>query len=242
MFGKKENLLGLDIGTHSVKLIQLDAKNNGLKLVNFGLIPLPPEAFVEGRVNRSDLIAESVKRLASHLKIKAKSAAVSISGYEVMIKKIEMPVMTELELENRMHAELGQYIPYNIDEVDVDYQVMESSKERPNQMEILLVAAKKESVSDFVGLVKFSGLDPVVVDVDFYALSNAFEATYGLSEGNIALLDIGSNKAIMSIVAGKVPVFTRGISIGGKPDHRENPRSFRRFHCGCGTDQARGYP
>lgn len=215
MFGKKENLLGLDIGTHSVKLIQLDAKSTGLRLVNFGLAPLPDEAFDEGRVNRPGLIADTIKRLAAHLKIKGKSVAVSISGYEVMIKKIELPAMTELELDNRMHAELGQYIPYNIEEVDVDYQVMAPVKERPNQMEVLLVAAKKESVNDFVGLVKSSGMDPVVVDVDFYALSNAFETTYGFGKESVALLDIGSNKAIMSIIANGVPVFTRGISIGG---------------------------
>ncbi len=216
MFGKKDSLLGLDIGSHSIKLVQLNTASSPPKLMNIGLSQMSGEAFVEGRVNRSELIAKSIQQLASHLKIKDKYAASSISGYEVMIKKIDMPSMTEDELGNRMQVELGQYIPYNIDEVDVDYQILDLSKDRPNYMEVLLVAAKKESVSEYANMVRGGGLEPVVIDVDFFALSNAFEAAYGINnDESIALLDIGANKAIMNIVLRGVPIFTRGISIGG---------------------------
>jgi type IV pilus assembly protein PilM len=141
--------------------------------------------------------------------------AAAISGYEVMIKKIELPMMTEEELHNRMRVELGQYIPYNVDEVDVDYQIMDVARDRPSNMDVLLVASKKESISDHVNLIRLSGFEPTVVDVDFFALSNAFEATHGLSDDSVALVDIGANKAIMNIVSRGVPLFTRGISIGG---------------------------
>jgi len=215
MFGKKENIVGLDIGSHSIKMVQVSAKNGSLKLLNLGVASVPREAFAEGRVSKADQVAKCIQQLAGHLKIKDKLVATSISGYEVMIKKIELPMMTEAELENRMQVELGQYIPYNIEEVDVDYQIMDLVKERPNYMDVLLVAAKKESVNDYVSLIRMAGLDPVVVDVDFFALSNAYEAVYGLQEENLVLLDIGANKSIMNITSKGIPIFTRGISIGG---------------------------
>ena len=215
VFGKKDVLLGVDIGSHAVKIIQVQSKDANLKLVSLGLVPVPREAFTEGRVGKPDLVAGSIRELTGHLKLKQKLAAGAISGYEVMIKKIELPTMTEEELDVRMSSELGQYIPYNIEEVDVDYQVLGISKDRTNLMEVLLVAAKKESVNDYVDLIRMAGLEPAVVDVDFFSLSNALEATYGLTDNTVALLDIGANKAIMNIVLRGVPVFTRGISIGG---------------------------
>jgi type IV pilus assembly protein PilM len=215
MFGKKENLIGLDIGSHTAKAVQLEANNAGLKLLTCGIIPVPREAFAEGRVSKSELVAKSIQQLSAHLKLKDKFVAAAISGYEVMIKKIELPMMTEDELHNRMRMELGQYIPYNVEEVDVDYQIMDVAKDRPSNMEVLLVASKKESISDHVNLIRLAGFEPAVVDVDFFALSNAYEATYGLGDDSVALVDIGANKAIMNIVARGIPVFTRGISIGG---------------------------
>lgn len=215
MFKKRENLLGLDIGSHSVKMVQLDARHSPPKLLNLGLIPLPKEAFAEGRMIKPEIVAKSIQQLTAHLKIKERFVAASISGYEVMIKKIELPTMTEEELSNRMQAELGQYIPFNIEEVHVDYQVLDLVKDRPSQMEVMLVAAKKESINDHVSLLKIAGLQPLVVDVDFFALSNAYEAGYGLSKENVAMMDIGANKTLVDIIQGGVPIFTRGISIGG---------------------------
>ncbi len=216
MFGKKVGLLGLDIGSHSVKLLKLEVRSNGIKLIGLGVVPLPPDAFTEGRVSKSDLVAKTIQQLGSHLKIKEKMVAASVSGYEVMIKKIDLPLMSQDDLDKRMHAELGQYIPYNVEEVDVDYQILETSKERQNVMDVLLVAAKKDSVNEYVSLVRLAGYEPMVIDVDFFALGNAFEATYGFERGtNIALVDIGANKTIMNILNSGIPVFTRGLSIGG---------------------------
>ncbi len=215
LFSKSENLIGLDIGSHSVKLLQANTGNVTPRLMSMGIAPLPREAFVEGRLAKPEVVADAIRLLANHLKIKRRTVAVSISGYDVMIKKIELPTMTEDELAARMHSELGQYIPYNIDEVDVDYQVIDVSKNRPNFMDVLLVAAKKESITDFNNLLKLCGFDPLVVDVDFFALSNSFEATYGFGDERVALLDIGASKSIMNIAYKGVPIFTRSISIGG---------------------------
>ncbi len=215
LLSKAENLVGLDIGSNSVKMVQIRAADSKPKLVNLGLIPLPGDAFEEGRMAKPELVSNAIRQLAAHLKIKQKKVAVAISGYDVMIKKIELPTMTEEELKARMQAELGQYIPYNIDEVDIDYQVLDVSKARPNYMEVLLVAAKKESISDYSAIMKQAGLEPYVIDVDFFALGNAFEATDTFTDESIALLDIGANKSVMNIVYKGIPVFTRGISIGG---------------------------
>jgi type IV pilus assembly protein PilM len=215
MFNKRDNLLGLDIGSHSVKMVQVDARNKPYKLMNLGLIPLPAEAVAEGRIIKSELVAKAIQQLAGHLKIKERFVAASISGYEVMIKKIELPMMTTVELNNRMQAELGQYIPFNIEEVHVDYQVLDFVKDRQNQMEVMLVAAKKDSINDHVNLLKLAELQPLVVDVDFFALSNAYEAAYGTSDENVAVMDIGANKTLLDIIRRGVPIFTRGISIGG---------------------------
>jgi type IV pilus assembly protein PilM len=217
MFNKNENLIGLDVGSHTVKLIQVSVRDMEIKLIKVGMIPLPNEALFEGRIGNPEAVAHSIVQLTNHLKIKDRFVASSVSGYEVMVKqKIVLPSMTEEELQTRMHSELGQYVPYDIAEVEVDYQVLDVVKDRPNFMEVLLVAAKKDFINDHVKLLKLSKLRPAVVDVDFFALSNAFEAVNGFSdEQNITLIDIGAHKALISIVNQGSPVFSRCISIGG---------------------------
>jgi type IV pilus assembly protein PilM len=215
VFKKKENLIGLDIGSHSVKVVQVRSRDTGLLLLNFGLAAIPAGIFSEDKAAKPEAVASVVQGLLHHLGVKERAVAASVSGHEVISKKVEVPVMTEEELENRMHFELGHYIPYSISEVDVDYQILDTAKERSNFMEVLLVAAKKETVNDHVNLIKLCDLQPMVIDVDYFALSNAFEATHGFGEKNIALIDIGANKAIMSIICRGYPVFTRGVSIGG---------------------------
>jgi type IV pilus assembly protein PilM len=216
MFKKSENLIGLDIGSNFVKVCQLETRDSSTRLLNLGLIPVDGDAFSEGRLKKPESVVSAIRKLSDHLRVKHKSVAASIPGYEVMIKKIGLPMMTEGELDNRMQTELGQYIPYNLEEVDVDYQILDISKDRPNYMDVLLVAAKKESINDYVDIIRDAGFEPMVVDVDFFALGNAFEATHGLDEQNIALLDIGAGKGILNIVHRGVPLFTRGISIGGE--------------------------
>jgi type IV pilus assembly protein PilM len=216
VFKKKGNLIGLDMGSHSVKIVQLRSHDTGLALLNFGLAPLGADMFAEGRATRPEVVASTVQGLLRHVTIKEKAVAAAVSGHEVISKKVEVPVMTEEELENRMQFELGHYIPYSINEVDVDYQILDTARDRSNYMEVLLVAAKKETVNERVGLIKLCDLQTVVIDVDYFALSNAFEATCGFGEKNIVLIDIGASKAIMNIVCRGFPLFTRAISIGGR--------------------------
>jgi type IV pilus assembly protein PilM len=229
MFRKKTNLIGLDIGSHAVKMVRLGEKNGKLSLLNAGLLPVLPASSNETKTSRQDRLSKSVQSLSSHLSTKDKNLAMSISGYDVMIKKIELPAMTEEELEDRMHLELGQYIPYSIDEVEVDYQILDVVKDRPNFMEVLLVAAKKESINESVELARLAGFEPKVIDVDFFALCNAYEATYGLN-GNetIALLDIGAVKGAMNVLHRGEPIFPpRDIPVGGEQINEAIRENFK---------------
>lgn len=217
MFEKKSSLVGVDIGSHAIKMICLKEKNGVLSLLNVGILPVIHSGPNETKASRQDRIAKSIQKLASHLKVKNKLIALSLSGYEVMTKKIELPTMTEEELEDRMHLELGQYIPYNIDEVEVDYQILDAVRDRPNFMDVLLVAAKKESINDYIELGRAAGFEPTVIDVDFFALSNAFESSYGLvGKENVLLVDIGASKAAMNALNHGLPIFTRDLPIGGE--------------------------
>lgn len=216
MFGReKGNLVGLDVGTHSIKVVQLQVRDGALSLLNLGMATLPGRASSEGRSPKPEVVAGVVLALVQNLALKGKEVAASVSGHEVISKKVELPMMTEDELENRMQFELGQFIPYSINEVDVDYQILDVVKDRPSFMDVLLVAAKKETVNDHSNLIRLCNLQPVVIDVDYFALSNAFEAIHGFEEKSIALIDIGASKAIMNIICQGNPVFTRGIAIGG---------------------------
>jgi type IV pilus assembly protein PilM len=216
MFRKKENLIGLDIGSHSIKMVQVGVTGGPVRLLNVGLAQVGSEGSSDARVGRAEAVGKAIQQLVAHLKVRERLVASSMSGYEVMIKKIELPAMGEDELSRRMQSELGQYIPYNIEEVDVDYQILEMAKDRPTHMEVLLVAAKKESVREYINMIRSGGLDAMVMDVDFFALSNAFEVTHGMGGAeSIVLLDIGASKSIMNIVMRGVPIFSRGISMGG---------------------------
>lgn len=217
MFDGKSSLIGVDIGSHAIKMLRLKEKNGILSLRNVGLLPIVHGGVGETKASKQDRIAGEIQKLAGHLKVKNKFIALSLSGYEAMIKKIELPTMTEEELEDRMHLELGQYIPYNIEEVEVDYQILDAVKDRPNFMDVLLVAAKKESINDYIQLAGSAGFEPGVIDVDFFALSNAFEAGYGLvGKDSVLLVDIGAGKATVSALDRGLPIFTRNLSIGGE--------------------------
>ena len=215
MFDKKENLIGLDIGSSGIKVVRISTRDNQIRLLSAGWIPASGDAFSDGKITKPELLSDNVQQIFNHLKIKGKAIAAAVSGYEVMIKKIELPAMTSDELDGKMQSELGQYIPYKIEDVDVDYQILGATRDRPTQMDVLLVAAKKDSVRDHVAVTKGSGSDLYVVDVDFFALGNAFEAVYGILDRPVALLDIGASKGQMCIISGGVPIFTRVVPIGG---------------------------
>ena len=216
LFGKSKNVLGLDIGSSSIKILELQEGKNGFQLLNFGIEPLPPETIVDSAIMNGPAIVNAIRKLLSAAQIKTKDVVTSISGHSVIIRKITMPMMTEEEVEGNIQWEAEQYIPFDINEVNIDYFILESMMEDQENLDVLLVAVKKEIVNEYVSVIEEAGLNPIMMDVDAFAVENMFEVNYEPQPGKIiALVNIGASVININIVRGTNPAFTRDISIGG---------------------------
>jgi len=199
-------------------MIQLKETKHGFALHNLGVAPLPPEAIVDGALMNSTAIVDAIQELMAAQGVKrGKEAAVAISGHSVIIKKIAMPVMTREELEESIQWEAEQYIPFDIDDVNIDYQILRPvGEDGKRQMEVLLVAVKKDKINEYTSLAQEAGLNAVVMDVDAFALQNMYEINYELNPAEaVALIDIGAGIMNINVLAEGMPAFTRDISIGG---------------------------
>ncbi len=208
-------LIGLDLGSSAVKAVQLRAHKTGFELAKFGFEALPPQSIVDRHVMNPSAVRDTVQALFAKAQIRQKEVAIGVSGASVIIKKITLPMMDRDELAEQIPWEAEQHIPFNIHDVDVDHQVLQVRPDQ-GQMDILLVAAKKEDVAQYVSLVDEVGLKPVVVDICAFAIQNAFEANYGSSEGTVALVDVGATLTTINIVAHGITMFTRDISHGSQ--------------------------
>ncbi len=209
-----KNCVGLDIGSNAIKVIQAKQTKRGVQLLNFGIEPVPPQSIVDGSVMNSAAVAESISALFAKLRLRQKDVAIAISGHSVIIKKISVPRMSKEELEDQIYWEAEHHIPFAKDDVEIDHQILDPEAGQ-NQMEVLLVAAKKEVVSDYASLVREANLNPVVVDVASFTLQNAFELNYGISEETIGVLNIGASISTITIIQNGVATFTRDVTIGG---------------------------
>ncbi len=226
-FGNKA-LLGIDVGSTSIKIALLKQNKGSYSLVNFGMISLPPDTIVDGDVENPTAISEGIKNLIKAEKLTSyKSCAFSISGQDVIIKKITVPLMSEEDLAESIQQEAEQYIPFDIDEVNVDFQVVDAEGEIPKkgekimgdedrQMDVLLVAAKKSLVEEQKEIIQQAGLKAVVVDLDIFALENGYEISRGLAEDDtFALVNIGASSTNVNIIENGITAYTRDIPVGG---------------------------
>ena len=213
-FGKKDHLVGLDIGSRSIKAAQIVESKNGPMLKHFGIVDLAHGAIEEGTINDPEAVSESIQQLFKSYSIKENNVAVSIGGYSVIVKKINVQTMAEEQLQETIHFEAEQYIPFDISDVNLDFQILGENESNPNQMNVFLVAAKKEMVNDYINLVNLAGLNPCIVDVEAFALQNTFETNYSFQNENIALIDIGASKTSLNILKDNSSVFMRDVSLG----------------------------
>jgi len=215
MFFGAKSIVGLDIGSSAVKAIELQPASDGLKLVRFGFAQLPPEAIVQGSFMNAPAIASAVREACQGAGIKAKDAATSASGHAVIVKKITLPSQSSEELDETIRWEAEQYIPFDINEVNVDYQILHDGS-TDGQMDVLLVAAKKDLIDDYVQVINEAGLNPVAIDVAAFAVENAFEANYDVKPDEVvALVNIGAQVVNINVVSGGSPSFTRDITTAG---------------------------
>jgi type IV pilus assembly protein PilM len=214
LFSRKIDPIALDIGSTYIKLVQLKGSGKSYSLVKFGMVPLPAEVIVEGAVMDANRVSEAIKELLVAQKIKTKEVVLSVSGSSVIIKRISIADMTDEELAESIKWEAEQYIPFSIDDVNVDFQKLGPGAAE-GQADVLLVAVKKDKINDYVNLVKDAGLEPVVVDVDAFALANMCELNYEVEAGITALLNIGASVMNINILRDGVSIFTRDITVGG---------------------------
>jgi type IV pilus assembly protein PilM len=210
-----KNLVGVDIGTSSVKVVQVRETGKGVQLLKYGSEPLPPQSLVDGHVMNSGAVVDALRKLFKDLRISHKEIALSIAGNSVIIKKLNLPLMKREELEEQIQWEAEQHIPYDISEVEIDYNVLGENADA-GQMDVLLVAAKKEQIQDILEVAKEAKLRPLVVDIAAFVLQNTYELNYGFNPGEtIALINVGAEVTTVNIVHGNMPQFTRDISNGG---------------------------
>lgn len=215
IFGKKNQLVGLDIGSHTLKVAEIQETPKGRVLKSFGVKSVAHGAIEEGTIKDPATVAELIRQMFKESGIKEPNVAISVSGYSVIVKKISVATMEEEQLQETINLEAEQYIPFDISDVNLDFQILGESEQNPNQMSVLLVAAKKDTIDDYISLANASGLNPCVIDVDAFALQNIYELTAEDSrDENVALIDIGASKTSLNIVKDNTSVFMRDVSLG----------------------------
>jgi type IV pilus assembly protein PilM len=208
--------VGLDIGSSSVKIVQLKERKGGFMLQAFGSAPLPPEAIVDGALMNSSAIVQAIQELVAKEKVKTKEVAIGVRGHSVIIKKISLPRMSQEELDESIQWEAEQYIPFDVKDVNIDTTILTPEGDAAGQMDVLLVAAKKDMINDYTSVCAEAGLTATVVDVDAFAVQNAYEASYDVDPGTTAvLINVGAAVTNINILARGTTTFTRDITMGG---------------------------
>ncbi len=215
MFFGGKSTIGLDIGSGYLKIVQLKDTKGGYELELFDMLPLPPELIVDGSIIDSLRVVDSLKELARKAKVKSKDVVISMAGHSsVIIKRVALPDMSEEELYESIKFEAEQYIPFDIEDVNLDFQIL-GPKEEPGQMDVILVAVKRDIINEYLSVVKESGFNCQIVDVNSFALENIYEVNYEIESGkNIALVNIGASTINMNILKGGMSAFTRDSAVG----------------------------
>ncbi len=211
--GKQKALVGLDIGSSSIKAVELKSTKQGYELVSYALESLAQDTVVDGAIMDAPLVAGAISQIFETQSVKTKNVATSVSGHSVIVKRVTLPMMTEEELYDRIQSEASQHIPFDIADVNLDYQLLDSVE---GQMDVLLVAVKKDKILNHTNVLAQAGKNSMIVDIDAFALQNCFEVNYDPDPGQtIALLNVGASVMNINIIHGGFPLFTRDVSVGG---------------------------
>jgi type IV pilus assembly protein PilM len=213
MFGKKKGVAGLDIGSSSIKAVELDGKIGSLSLVSLGFENLPPETIVDGQIMELNAVSEAISGIFRDHQIKSDRVVTGVSGHSVILKNIAVPPMSPEELEESIDWHAEEHIPYDLADVSLDYHITEENAEA---IHVMIAACKRERIDNLRQAVQLAGKQPVIVDVDTFALQNCYEINYEPdAEQTVALLNIGASTMNVNIVHGTQSLFTRDITIGG---------------------------
>ena len=215
MFSKGRTTVGLDIGSSSIKVVELESKGGATRLVKYGIADLVPETIVEGEVMDRQLVVEAIQNLLERCQIKQRKVAAGIAGRGVIVKKITMDRLDAKDAREAINWEAEQYVPYDINDVSLDFEIL-GVDVGPKQMQVLLVAAKKDLVNTQADLIREADLQPSVIDINSFAVQNAAELNYDfVQEETVALLNVGAELSNINIVRGGIPLYTQDLSLGG---------------------------
>ncbi len=232
LFGKKsKTLLGIDISSTSVKILELSRHGDSYKVENYAIRLLPANAVVEKNINDLEAVGECVSQAVSMLKVSTKEAAVAVAGSAVITKIIEMnAALNDSEMENQIIVEADQYIPYPLDEVAIDFERQNLSERNPELVEVLLAACRKENVDLRVGALEMGGLLAKVVDIEAYAMERAFslltDQLGDLEDQTVAVVDIGATMTTLNVLLEGKTIYTREQLFGGRQLVEEVQRRF----------------
>src|SRR5215212_7481460 len=211
-FGKK-NLVGVDIGSSSVKAVELQGKPGSLQLVSLGYENLQADSIVDGQIMELNDVSNVISNIFREHQIKTDRIAAGVSGHSVIVKNIVVPQMSADELEESIEWHAEEHIPFDIMDVSLDYQVTGSS---PDALQVLMAACKRDKIANVKQAIQLAGKQPAIIDVDAFALQNCYEVNYQPKPGQVvALLNIGAATMNINILNGAKSVFTRDVSVGG---------------------------
>ena len=214
LFGGKKTSVGLDIGSGIIKLVVIDHGGSEAELTKVATTEVAADAIVEGEVMDPGLVSEAIRGLFEAAGVKRKSVVTAVGGRDVIVKKIQMDRMKEGDAREVIRWEAEQHVPFDMANVELDFQILDPDAEGL-QMNVLLVAAKRELVESRVGLLSEAGLDPSIIDVDAFAIHNAFELNHpDAMQGVVGLVNIGHEVTNVNILEDAVPVLTRDLSVG----------------------------
>lgn len=213
LFGKKKSVAGLDVGSSSIKAVELEGKMSNLNLVSVGFENLPGDTVVDGQIMELNTVSEAIQNICKNYQIKATQVVTGVSGHSVIIKNIVLPPMSREELEESIDWHAEEHIPYDLADVSLDYHITEESSDAT---QVLIAACKREKIDNIKQAIQLSGKQPIVIDVDTFALQNCYEVNYQPAPTDVVtLLNIGASTMNINIVQGNRSLFTRDITVGG---------------------------
>lgn len=213
LFGKKQSVAGLDIGSSSVKMVELNGKLNNLNLVSLGFENLPDDSIIDGQIMELNAVSDCIQSVCTNNHVNADQVVTGVSGHSVIIKNIVLPPMSSEELEESIDWHAEEHIPYDLADVSLDYQITGNT---PDSTQVLIAACKRERIDNIRQAIQLAGKQPVAIDVDTFALQNCYEVNYQPAETDVVtLLNIGASTMNVNIVKGTRSLFTRDITVGG---------------------------
>lgn len=233
LFAKKTpSVLGIDVSSSACKVLELSRADEHCRVERYAVEPLPQNSVVEHAITEVEQVAQAVERAVKRSGSRCKHAAVAVAGAHVITKTIKMPVtMSENDLQTQIEMEADHYIPYPLDEVNMDYQIIGATEDNPEEMEVLMAACRKEIVDDYVAVIQAHGLTPAVVDIETYAMENAYSLIAqhmpgGGMEKTVAILDVGATTTNINVIHNNRSVYSRDHTFGGRQLTEEIQRRY----------------